>query len=262
MRIILGADDFGFSDHTVERTIACFDAGVLTSASIMANMPATERAAAWAKANAHHSFGVHLCFCTDDIERPVLPVGEIPALVDAEGRFLGSNTMRWLGLLNRLPVDQIARETEAQIARVRDLGVDLRYVDSHGHLHKFAPFREALVQVLPRFGIRRVRTAQNVYLKKPLASPTFWLGPVWGRAIARRFVTTRQFYMPGSAGDEHWAEPALAKLVAGRGTAEVGVHPGLEEAWRARDENGAFAFAASARAAGHELIGWRDLEAG
>lgn len=46
MRIILSADDFGFSDHTVERTIACFDAGVLTSASIMANMPATERAAA------------------------------------------------------------------------------------------------------------------------------------------------------------------------------------------------------------------------
>ena len=76
------------------------------------------------------------------------------------------------------------------------------------------------------------------------------------------FVTTRQFYMPASAGDEHWADPALAKLVARRGTAEVGVHPGLKEEWRARDEHGAFAFAASVRAAGHELIGWRDLEAG
>lgn len=45
MRFIIGADDFGFSDHTVDRTIACFEAGALTGASIMARMPATERAA-------------------------------------------------------------------------------------------------------------------------------------------------------------------------------------------------------------------------
>ena len=212
MRIILAADDFGLSEHTVERTIACFDAGALTSASIMANVPATEMATTWAAAHREHSFGVHLCFSTDDVERPVLPAGEIPDLVDDEGRFLESNTMRKRGLLNRLPVDQIAREMEAQIARVRDLGVDLCYVDSHGHLHKFAPFRRALAQVLPRFGIRCVRTAQNVYLRKPRKSPTYWLGRGWARTIARRFITTEHFYMPASAGDVDWAEPALALL--------------------------------------------------
>jgi len=262
MRIILAADDFGLSEHTVERTIACFDAGALTSASIMANVPATEMATTWAAAHREHSFGVHLCFSTDDVEHPVLPADEIPDLVDREGRFLASNTMRKRGLLNRLPTAQIAREMEAQIARVRDLGVELCYVDSHGHLHKFAPFRRALAQVLPRFGIRCVRTAQNVYLRKPLKSPTYWLGPGWARAIAKAFVTTDHFYMPASAGDVDWAEPALARLAALPGTAEVGVHPGLDVDWRVRDDEGSFAFAAAARDGGHELIGWRDLATG
>lgn len=262
MRIILAADDFGFSEHTVERTIACFEAGALTSASIMAKVPETERAAAWAKTHREHSFGVHLCFSTDDVERPVLPASEIPDLVDDEGRFLQSNTMRKRGLLNRLPSDQIAREAEAQLARVRDLGVDLCYVDAHGHLHKFAPFRRALAQVLPRFGIRCVRTAQNVYLRKPLKSPTFWLGPGWARAIARGFVTTEHFYMPASAGDVDWVEPVLARLSSLSGTAEIGVHPGLDVEWRAIEDRGVMAFAGAARAAGHELIGWRDLAAG
>lgn len=259
--VILAADDFGISAHTVERTIAAFDAGALTSASIMANVPETAAAAGWARAHSEHSFGVHLCFSTDDVERPVLPPSEIPGLVDSGGRFLESNTMRKRGLLNRLPADQIAREMEAQIARVRDLGVDLCYVDSHGHLHKFAPFRRALAEVLPRFGIRCVRTAQNVYLRKPLRSPTYWLGPGWARAIARQFVTTEHFYMPASAGDAEWAEPALALLRARGGVAEVGVHPGLDVAWRENDDRGAFAFAAAARAAGVDLIGWRDLAA-
>jgi len=260
--VILAADDFGLSAHTVERTVAAFEAGALTSASIMANVPETEAAAAWAAAHPEHSFGVHLCFSTDDVERPVLAPSDIPDLVDAQGRFLASNTMRKRGLLNRLPVDQIAREMAAQIARVRDLGVALSYVDSHGHLHKFAPFRRALAEVLPRFGIRRVRTAQNVYLRRPLKSPTYWLGPGWSRAIAWDFVTTEHFYMPASTGDVDWAAPVLARLCRLDGVAEVGVHPGLDVAWRENDDRGAHAFAEAARAAGVALIGWRDLAGG
>ena len=165
VRFIIGADDFGFSDHTVDRTIACFEDGAMTGASIMARMPATERAASWARAHPEFSYGVHLCFSTDEVERPVLPAEDIPSLVDSEGRFLGSNTMRWRGLLGRLPAMEIAREAAAQIARVRDLGVTPCYIDLHGHLHKLAPFRAALAAVLPRFGIRCVRAAQTVYLK-------------------------------------------------------------------------------------------------
>jgi predicted glycoside hydrolase/deacetylase ChbG (UPF0249 family) len=262
MQIILSADDFGYSDHTVDRTIACFEAGALTSASIMANMPATDRAVEWAKSHPEFSYGVHLCYATTHFERPLLSAESIPALVNDKGHFLGSNTMRMLGLFNRLPVDQIASETEAQIGRLCDYGVPLSYVDSHGHLHKFAPFRQALEQVLPRFGIRCVRRVQNVYLRKPLRSPTFWFGSSWGRSIARNFTTTDTFYMPASAGDDDWAAPALTLLAAAGGIAEVGVHPGLDEEWRALDDRGVREFAAVSLAANHQLVGWRDLGEG
>ena len=261
MKIILSADDFGYSDHTVDRTIACFEAGALTSASIMANMPATERAIRWAKLHPEFSFGIHLCYCTDELERPILPPELIPDLVDEKGRFLESNAMRRHGMLNCLAVEQIVSETEAQIAFLSDLGVPLSYVDSHGHLHKFTPFRRALEQVLPRFGISRVRRVQNVYLKRPLRSPTYWLGGRWGLAIARQFITTDTFYMPASAGDVEWAVPLLKRLAGTGGSLEIGVHPGLDEEWRGYDDCGVRQFAAAVRHTNHQLIGWRTLSA-
>src|SRR5262245_26642107 len=148
MRIITNADDFGFSDDTVEATIGCFESGALTSATIMPRMPATERALEYARTHPEHSFGVHLTYVSDGVEAPVLPPSEIPGLVGEDGLFKNSNVVRVMALLRRLSVDEIQRETEAQIRRVVDAGVAVSHVDSHGHLHKFGPFRDALRRVL------------------------------------------------------------------------------------------------------------------
>jgi chitin disaccharide deacetylase len=261
MDLILSADDFGFSVDTVERTITCLEDGTLTSASIMAQMPATGAAAAYARTRPDLSFGAHLCYCTDDLERPLCDSVTLPTLTDdGSGSFLPSNTIRRRALLGLLAVDDIVRETEAQLGRLRDLGVPLCYVDAHGHLHKFSPFVQALRHVLPRFGIHKVRRVQNIYLRKPLKSPTFWLGSWWNRAIVRSFTTTAGFYMPASAGDRNWAAAALAVITAaGLPVVEVGCHPGHDEAWRRHDEDGMREFVRLARQTGHRLLGWADL---
>ena len=44
LQLIVNADDFGQSDDTVDATIECFEAGALTSATLMPGMPASERA--------------------------------------------------------------------------------------------------------------------------------------------------------------------------------------------------------------------------
>src|SRR3954452_2358023 len=145
MRIITNADDFGQNADTVVATIDCFQRGALTSASIMPRMPATAQAIDFARANPQFSFGVHLTFVreTDATpEAPLSPPVDVPDLVDpADGRFAASDTIRWRALLNRVSVEQIAREVTAQLAFVRDQGITLSHVDSHGHLHKFKPFR-------------------------------------------------------------------------------------------------------------------------
>ena len=49
-RLIVNADDFGFDDETVDWTIKGFELGKITSATVMAGMPATERVVEYAKA--------------------------------------------------------------------------------------------------------------------------------------------------------------------------------------------------------------------
>lgn len=257
MLVVVNADDFGASEETVRATIECFEAGALTSATIMPGMPATEAALAYARSHPDVGFGVHLSFVANGLERPLSDPTHLGGLVDGEGRFRRAGDARRLALARRIPVAAIAREAEAQLIAVRDAGVRISHVDSHRHMHKLGPFRDALEVVLPRFGIRHVRNAQDVWLRRHVKSPTFWYGRVWRRRLMRRFATTQHFYMPTSADDRGWAEALLAAMrrLPG-GSLEVGVHPGFEEGWRDDERRSVLEFARNAREAGHELVPW------
>ena len=261
MRIVTNADDFGEHEDCTKATIECLEAGALTGATIMPKMPATDLAVEYAKAHPSLSWGVHLTYVNNTTEAPVLDPSQLPALVNDKGLFLPSQRVRVMALLNRFPVDQIARETEAQIRSLLDRGVPIHHVDSHGHLHKFGPFREALARVLPKLGITRVRGVQDLYLKKPLRSFTYWFGPLHKARIRARFATTDRFYMPSSAWDLDWEQPLVERLAKldPSSTIEVGVHPGYTEPWRDVERRGILRFAELAKQAGHQLIGWRDV---
>jgi predicted glycoside hydrolase/deacetylase ChbG (UPF0249 family) len=261
MRIVLNADDFGFSADTVDATIACFEQGVLTSASLMSGMPATEQALDFARAHPEFSYGVHLTFVGDGAEHSAAPSAEVPELVDATGRFPSTNVVRLRALLGRLPQSQIEREVEAQVESVRNRGVNVSHVDSHRHLHKYGPFRSALGSVLPRLGIQRVRNIQDVYLRRPLRSPTYWFGGVWRRRLMPLFTTTDHFYMATSTRETDWT-PLLDALAALSSTAtlEVGAHPGYDEHWRAVERTAVSAFARAAVERGHTLVPWTEIE--
>lgn len=261
MRLIVNADDFGASGETLRATIECFEAGALTSATIMVGMEQTEAALAYARANPKLGFGLHLRLVADGDARPLAGADSVPALVAGDGRFLPTRTVRLRALSGRLPVEQLEREIVAQLDALVAAGVTPTHLDSHRHVHKLPQVVDALKRALPRFGITRVRAVQDVYLRRPLASPTYWFGGSWQRRLAGAFTTTAHMYMPSSAGDVGWAEPLLARCERLDGeTLEVGVHPGYgSEAWRDEERSSVLEFAAAARAAGHELVSWREL---
>ena len=148
---------------------------------------------------------------------------------------------------NRNPMIRLARQVLSQ-QRPNTAGV--KYTQTPN-------LRAALARVLPGFGVRRVRNVQNVYVGKPLGSPTFWLNFQWRRRLMELFDTTEHFYMPTSAGDRGWSGQVLAQMT--NGTLEVAGHPGFHEAWRAHEREDLCRFAKQAQESGHELIGWRDL---
>lgn len=258
MRIVVNADDFGLSVDTVRATIDAVTAGHVTSATLMPNAPASAEAIDFARSAGGISFGVHLVFVGDGDETPVSAPQDVAALVDRAGRLRRTNAVRLAALLGRLSVGDIAREIEAQVDWMRSRGVEISHVDSHRHLHKYGPFREALARVLPRLGIRRVRNVQDVYLRRPLVSPTVWLGERWRAELMELFETTDHFYMPASTGDAGWTT-LLHKPDLEGSTIEVGVHPGELEEWRVREARGLAEFGPAAVASGHELVSWLDV---
>lgn len=258
--IIINADDFGHDPDSVLATIECFRAGALTSATIMPKMPATELAIKFARENPQHAYGVHLTFVRDTVEAPMADPRRIPALLDDEGAFLPSHRLRLMALLGTIPVDQLCIEVSAQIERLIDAGIPLSHVDSHGHLHKFKPFVQALAETLPRYNLSRVRNVQNQYTGIPLKSPTYWMGPYWRRRIMAHFVTTPHFFMGTNANDPQWIRKILARPLSG--VLEVGFHPGSPlhvEAWRNEERQACLAFAMQARQHGVALISWNDI---
>jgi len=258
MKVILHADDFGLDKDTCDTTIHCFQKGWLTSASILPKMSETASAIAFAKNHTEFSFGVHLTYARDTVESSVTDPRRLPSFTNANGSLLESNELRMRAIRGHLSVDEIALETEAQLALVRDLGLSISHVDSHGHFHKFKSFREAFKRVLPRFGIHRVRSAQNLYFKPAYKSPTYWLGGYWHRCIGQQWTTTDYFYMLSPLEPQTWWE-RCEKLFLRGGTIEVGMHPGNIESWRQQELVGLQKIAEVCGRHGIKTINWNDL---
>lgn len=257
MNIILNADDFGLSSDTVETTISCFESGLLTSATIMAGAPATPEAVEYARMHPEFSFGVHLQFVGDGTQRPLAARRLVPGLVDEDGRLLPTNVVRRRALLHKISPEEIEAETIAQVEYLRSQGVPVTHVDSHRHLHKFPQVRGGLERALPQLGLERVRNVQDIFLRRPVRNPTALMGPVWRRALMRRFATTQHFYMPTTTSDNGWDE-VVNQIPSGE-SIEIGLHPGTSEEWRRKETSSLGAFVERVTVE-HHLVSWQSIQ--
>ncbi len=150
--MVIHADDFGETVSITNGIRCAIEAGVLTSTSIMANMPATDYALRRVRAlTGHASFGVHLNLCEG------LPLTKGRTLVDERGELYPKRLVIRRALTGKLALAELEQEISAQIALVRDAGVPISHVDGHKHLHQLPIVSTAVANVLPRFAIGRVR---------------------------------------------------------------------------------------------------------
>ena len=154
-RIIINADDFGLSERVNKAVAQAHSVGVLTSATIMTNMPAADEAVKIAKEMPTLGVGVHLNLT----EGPAVSKGTfVERLIDADGKFACSPfTLSLVSLAGHKIREVIRAELAAQIQWAIDRGLRPTHLDSHEHIHAFPSLFSIVYQLAGRFGIRAVR---------------------------------------------------------------------------------------------------------
>lgn len=126
--LIVNADDFGLSAGINRGIIEAHERGIVTSASLMVRWPAAADAAAYARAHAELSIGLHV-----DL---------------AEWRYADG---AWAPVYRVIDTDD-ASAVRAEIGRQLDtfrrlMGRDPTHIDSHQHAHKHEPVRTAVLEM-------------------------------------------------------------------------------------------------------------------
>lgn len=131
-RLIINADDFGWSTGVNQAVAALFDDGILTSTSLMVGAPAAAGAVDVAASRPGMAVGLHLALCDAP---PVLPPEEVPALVDAKGWLSRRYLLSGLRIsASRRVRGQARAEVRAQLRAFAETGLPLAHLDTHLHL--------------------------------------------------------------------------------------------------------------------------------
>lgn len=230
--LIIHSDDFGETIEITKGIRECIDAGVVTSTTILANMPGTAFGLGEAvRLGDRASFGVHLNLCEG---RPLTASG---SLMDREGRFRSKRVVATGALLGRLDLREVKAELRAQITRVRDAGVRISHFDSHKHLHQLPGVARVVAGLAAEFGVERIRCTLE---------PGLWVRGLSAGRAASRFVrsrlakraavvfASRGLRFPGRTFDVRQLmadtrESRRERLLAGDGgVSEMICHPGTE----------------------------------
>lgn len=138
-QIIVNADDFGLSEAVNYGIIKAYEQGIVTSTTIMANMPAFEHAVSLAKNCPKLAIGVHL---TLTAHKPLLMTHK--TLVDQKGYF----DRHKLATYNE---EEAFQELCAQIDKVFATGLTVDHLDSHHHIHSLQVLKPLITRIVDKY---------------------------------------------------------------------------------------------------------------
>ena len=152
--LIVNADDYGLSPGVNAGVLAAHHEGLVTSATLMANLPAAAEAVALAPPTL--ALGLHLNLTTGE---PCAGAARVPSLVGANGRFLRLDRLLLRLTLGRVPRAELEREIAAQLERALTLSASLDHLDGHHHIHLHPAVLPVVLHLAPSYGVRAMRCA-------------------------------------------------------------------------------------------------------
>lgn len=129
MKLIVNADDFGYSRAVNFGIVDAFKLGIVRSTTLMTNMPGFDHAIELAKENPDLGLGIHLVLTTG------LSLTHGKTISDSSGAFLKQQELLKRLEQNEINLTEIEQEYEAQIEKAFRTGVKITHFDSHHHIH-------------------------------------------------------------------------------------------------------------------------------
>lgn len=199
-KLIINADDFGYSRGINYGIIDAHQLGVLTSTTFMANMPGAEHAAKLAMQFPDLGVGVHLVLTCN---RPLLDNHK--TIVDSNGVF---RKLAFYQGAFTIDYEEVYREWKAQIEKFLSYGLEPTHLDSHHHINSFGDIPEVFLTLAKEYGLPIRNNIDAKYDTK--------------RKQAEVKTTDAFLYVLETSLNEE----ALEKIFEDHDTVEIMTHPG------------------------------------
>lgn len=206
LQLIINADDLGLTPGCNAGILHALTEGIVSDTTLMVNTQFTQEAVAGLKERGINRVGLHLNLTYGT---PLLPAGELPSLVDAQGCF-----KRKIAL--SAPVMRMAeaeRELYAQVEKFQATGLGLTHLDSHHHAHSYPGIKEIAIALAKKLGVPLRQTGEE--LKREIL----------GAGLATTDFFSVDFYEQGISLEN------LQTIIGNHreGTLEIMCHPGMLE---------------------------------
>lgn len=149
-RLIITADDFGYSRNVNRAIIKCFKNGSITSTSLLVNTKYFDESVRLLKSNENLDFGMHINLTE------FKPLTNAKTLTDRGGYFFNKN--KWIeGHHKKAKKKEIEKEIEAQIVKALSSKLKTTHINGHNHIHVFPKVIDAVVKLAKKYKIKYIR---------------------------------------------------------------------------------------------------------
>lgn len=158
--IIINADDYGYYACISKGILQGAEHGAITATGFMANSPDFTEYAEWLKSVSELDIGVHLNISYG----APLSIELADYLNPWQGEFPDKLTMVRSILTGKLPVQMIEKEWRLQIERCLRQQIDIRFLNSHEHLHMLPPLYKIFCQLVNEYQLFNSRKTTPEWL--------------------------------------------------------------------------------------------------
>lgn len=241
--LIVNADDLGWTEGVNRGIVETHRKGLVTSTTLLANGRAFDSGIDAARQNPELGIGVHLNLSDGP---PAAPADQVPGLLNAAGELdIGPERLMLRIASRSLPLDEVEREWDAQIGKIREAGISPTHLDGHKHVHMLPGLFELALRLAKKHGIRAIRVAHedarlrsalsagvshnaSVVLKQGLQARGLKLLARDARGLAEREGIATSDYFCGITQTGQLTREGIEELLENlpEGTTELMCHPG------------------------------------